>query len=166
MSGEGCTWRGNSVVFGCSDGGDYGRGQIWQYTPTKRRGKPNEEGELTLLFESEDKAVLDYPDNMCTSPNGQAIVVVEDGDEQTYRPRPAARQHHHPDRRQPGEMAVELIDASGKLYDPYVPDDDYGVGDGLGRSEFAGPRFSPDGVWLFVNIQVPGITCDDQGRLE
>ena len=39
-----------------------------------------------------------------------------------------------------------------------MPNDDLGIGAGLGASEFAGPRFSPDGKWLFVNIQVPGIT--------
>ena len=56
------------------------------------------------------------------------------------------------------EVRLQLIDASGKTYDPNVPNDDLGIGAGLGASEFAGPRFSPDGKWLFVNIQVPGIT--------
>ena len=51
------------------------------------------------------------------------------------------------------------LEASGKLYDPTVPDDGRSAGDGVGFSEFAGPCFSPDGEWLFVNIQVPGITC-------
>jgi secreted PhoX family phosphatase len=51
------------------------------------------------------------------------------------------------------------LEASGKLYDPTVPDDGRSAGDGIGFSEFAGPTFSPDGEWLFVNIQVPGITC-------
>ena len=51
------------------------------------------------------------------------------------------------------------LEASGKLYDPTVPDDGPSAGDGIGYSEFAGPTFSPDGQWLFVNIQVPGITC-------
>ena len=51
------------------------------------------------------------------------------------------------------------IEASGKLWDPTVPDDGASAGDGIGHSEFAGPTFSPDGQWLFVNIQVPGITC-------
>ena len=51
------------------------------------------------------------------------------------------------------------LDASGKLWDPTVPDDGKSAGDGIGFSEFAGPCFSPDGTWLFVNIQVPGITC-------
>ena len=64
------------------------------------------------------------------------------------------------------DVRRQLIDVSGKLYDPYLPDDDFGPGDGLGRSEFAGPRFSPDGTWLFVNIQVPGITCAITGDWE
>ena len=58
------------------------------------------------------------------------------------------------------DVRRQLIDASGKLYDPKVPDDDFGVG-GRGRPARSsrGPRFSQDGTWLFVNIQVPGITC-------
>jgi uncharacterized protein len=159
MSGEGCTWRDDHVVFTASDGGNIGRGQIWAYRPTKHRGALDEEGELTLLFESTDKHVLDFPDNCCTSPGG-GIVVVEDGDD---------RQNFIRGLKPNGSMITiaqnlvdvrrQLIDASGKLYDPKVPDDDFGVGDGVGRSEFAGPRFSQDGTWLFVNIQVPGITC-------
>ena len=37
------------------------------------------------------------------------------------------------------------LEASGKLYDPTVPDDGKSAGDGIGFSEFAGPTFSPDG---------------------
>ena len=29
---------------------------------------------------------------------------------------------------------------------------------GLSQSEWAGACYSPDGKWLFVNIQTPGIT--------
>ena len=159
MSGEGCTWRDDHVVFTASDGGDLGRGQIWAYRPTKHRGALDEEGVLVLLFESTDKHELDYPDNCCTSPGG-GIVVVEDGDD---------RQNFIRGLKPDGSMITvgqnlvdvrrQLIDASGKLYDPRVKDDGFGVEDGVGRSEFAGPRFSQDGTWLFVNIQVPGITC-------
>ena len=39
-------------MFGSSDGGDAGLGQIWQYTPTTNIGTLNEEGELVLLYES------------------------------------------------------------------------------------------------------------------
>src|SRR4029078_2956842 len=52
----------------------------WSYRPTKHRGALDEEGELTLLFESTDKHVLDYPNTCCASP-GDGIVVVEDGDD-------------------------------------------------------------------------------------
>ena len=158
LSGEGCTYRNGSVVFDSSDGGDAGLGQIWEYTPKSNIGEVDEEGELVLLYESTDKLKLDGPDNMCTSPGG-AIVVVEDGNDRTNFIRCLL-----PD----GSMfslaenliqvRLQLIDASGKTYDPNVPNDDLGIGAGLGASEFAGPRFSPDGKWLFVNIQVPGIT--------
>ena len=63
------------------------------------------------------------------------------------------------------DVQRQLSTRQGKLYDPYVPDDGSRPGDGLGRSEFAGPRFSPDGEWLFVNIQVPGHHLRDHGRL-
>jgi secreted PhoX family phosphatase len=159
MSGEGCTMVGNSAVFDSSDGGDAELGQIWKYTPMSSIGDLDEEGELELLYESTDRAVLDGPDNLCTSPNDQ-IVMAEDGKENKSFVRGLrangtivnVAQNLVP-------MRLSIIDASGKLYDPYVPDDDFAIGDGLAYSEFAGPRFSPDGTWLFVNIQVPGITC-------
>jgi uncharacterized protein len=159
MSGEGCTMVGNSAVFDSSDGGDAELGQIWKYTPTSNMGDLDEEGELELLFESTDRKVLDGPDNLCTSP-GNGVVIAEDGKENKSFVRGLrgdgtivnVAQNLVP-------MRLSIIDASGKLYDPYVPDDDFSIADGLAYSEFAGPRFSPDGTWLFVNIQVPGITC-------
>ena len=52
LGGEGCTFRDGSVVFGSSDGGDAGLGQVWSYTPTTNVGELNERGKLELLFES------------------------------------------------------------------------------------------------------------------
>jgi secreted PhoX family phosphatase len=159
LGGEGCTYRDGSVVFGSSDGGDSGLGQIWQYTPTSDIGHPAEHGELVLLFESPGRAVLDGPDNMTTSPGG-AIVICEDGNLRSNFVRALL-----PDNTMisvaENLVAVQrhYLEASGKLYDPTVPDDGATAGDGVGHSEFAGPTFSPDGQWLFVNIQVPGITC-------
>lgn len=159
LYGEGATMVGDSCVFNASEGGEAGLGQIWRYTPRRNRGMHDERGDLVLLFESTRRSELDSPDCMCTSPNG-AVVIAEDGHE--------ARQFVQallpdgtifPIAENLVSMKLQLIDASGKLYDPNVPNDDYNAGDGLGRSEFAGPRFSPDGKWLFVNIQVPGITC-------
>jgi secreted PhoX family phosphatase len=159
LGGEGCTYRDGSVVFGSSDGGDAGLGQVWQYTPTTNIGQPNEKGELVLLFESTSRSELDGPDNMCTSPGG-GIVICEDGNLKSNRVMGLKPN---------GELVTiaenllgvqrHYIEASGKLYDPTVPDDGPSAGDGIGFSEFAGACFSPDGNWLFVNIQVPGITC-------
>lgn len=39
-------------------------------------------------------------------------------------------------------------------------------GEVFGASEFAGATFSPDGQWLFVNIQYPGITIAITGPWE
>ena len=159
LSGEGATMVGNSVVFDSSDGGDAGLGQIWKYTPTTNIGDLDEEGELELLFESTDRAVLDGPDNLCTSPNNR-VVIAEDGKENRSYVRGLRNDGTIVNvARNLVPMRLSIIDASGKLYDPSVPDDDFTIADGLGYSEFAGPRFSPDGTWLFVNIQVPGITC-------
>ena len=96
---------------------------------------------------------------MCTSPGG-AIVIAEDGDLKSNFVR-ALLPERHPVNIAENLVAVQqhYIEASGKLYDPTVPDDGASAGDGVGFSEFAGPCFSPDGKWLFVNIQVPGITC-------
>ena len=158
LSGEGCTYRNGSVVFDASDGGDAGLGQIWEYTPKTNIGEADEEGELVLLYESTDKHDLDGPDNMCTSPGG-AIVLAEDGSDRTNFIRGLL-----PDgtlfslAENLVQVRLQLIDASGKTYDPNVPNDDLGIEAGLGASEFAGPRFSPDGKWLFVNLQVPAIT--------
>jgi secreted PhoX family phosphatase len=159
LGGEGCTFRDGGVVFDSSDGGDVGLGQLWQYTPTKRVGQLEEEGELVLLYESASRQDLDGPDNLCTSPGG-AIVIAEDGNLKSNFIRALL-----PDNSliTIGENLVAVqrhyLEASGKLYDPTVPDDGPSAGDGVGFSEFAGPTFSPDGTWLFINIQVPGITC-------
>ena len=102
---------------------------------------------------------MDGPDNMCTSPGG-GIVICEDGDLKSNRILGL------PPNGTLVTIAENLVgvrkhylEASGKLYDPTVPDDGKSAGDGIGYSEMAGPTFSPDGKWLFVNIQVPGITC-------
>jgi secreted PhoX family phosphatase len=166
LGGEGCTYRGGSILFGSSDGGDAGLGQVWSYTATDNVGELNEQGVLELLFESAARGQLDGPDNMTASPGG-AIVIAEDGNLKSNFVKALL----------PGGAMIDVaenlvavqqhyLEASGKLYDPTVPDDGRSAGDGIGFSEFAGPCFSPDGHWLFVNIQVPGITCAITGDWE
>jgi secreted PhoX family phosphatase len=114
---EGCWWGDGSVYFHSTNGGDAGVGQVWQYRP---RGA--ERGELTLVFESPSRDVLDYPDNITVSPRG-GIVICEDGG---------------------GEQFIRGLTRDGRIFDfaRNLSND----------TEFAGACFSPDGRTLFLNI--------------
>ncbi len=123
---EGCWYGNGSIFFTATSGGDQRRGQVWRYTPLS-----NNDGVLTLLFESADAQLLDGPDNLCVSPRG-GLVICEDGG---------------------GEQFVRGLTPEGKIFDfarNIVP--------GFEMREFAGATFSPDGRTLFINIQTPGLT--------
>ncbi|HJU65318.1 MAG TPA: alkaline phosphatase PhoX [Gemmatimonadaceae bacterium] len=115
---EGC-WFGDGVVlFHATNGGDAGKGQVWQYRPDD-----DDDGELTLLFESPGSEVLDHPDNITVSPRG-GIVLCEDGDADEY---------------------LRGLTRDGRIFDF--------ARNRSSPSEFAGACFSPDGNTLFVNVQ-------------
>lgn len=58
------------IYFTSTNGGNVGLGQIWVHDPVAST--------LTLLFETPNQHVLDFPDNICMSPRG-GMVVCEDG---------------------------------------------------------------------------------------
>jgi len=119
---EGC-WYGDGFVYiNSTDGGDAKCGQVWRYRPI------GDGGELTLIFESPGKEVLEAPDNICVSPRG-GLVICEDGDGQNF---------------------LRGLLPDGRIFTF--------AGNDLNDSELAGACFSPDGETLFVNIQTPGIT--------
>lgn len=123
---EGCGFGDGSVYFTSTDGGDARLGQLWEYRPADDDG-----GTLTLTFESPDRAVLQYPDNVCVSPRG-GVVLCEDG---------MAPNH------------IRGLTPEGRIFD-FVRNIK-----GAGQAEFAGATFSPDGQTLFVNLQhEPGVT--------
>lgn len=71
---EGC-WAGDGAIyFDATVGGNAEAGQIWQY-----RSTDEEEGELTLIFESPSPDILNGPDNLTVSPRG-GLVICEDND--------------------------------------------------------------------------------------
>lgn len=126
---EGCWYGGGYIWFSCTRGGstqltgntfgEYGNGhgQIWKFDPLCQQ--------LTLVFESPGPEVLDLPDNLTVSPNGN-VVICEDGGDGNF---------------------VRCLGQDGLLSDVVHnrtdrPDD-----------EFAGVCFSPDGRTMFVNIQ-------------
>jgi secreted PhoX family phosphatase len=143
---EGC-WYGNGLVyFDATDGGAAQAGQIWQYDPKSEK--------LTLLFESPSKPTLNMPDNLCVSPRG-GIVLCEDNDYGA---------NEYPQR-------MFGLSQEGKLA-PFAENnvilsgEHNGIAGDFRTKEWAGATFSPDGQWLFVNIQKPGITCAITGPWE
>ncbi|MEL6110760.1 MAG: alkaline phosphatase PhoX [Planctomycetota bacterium] len=142
---EGC-WSGDGqIYFDATSGGGAKAGQIWQYDPSKEK--------LTLLFESPGKDVLNMPDNLCVNPNG-GLILCEDGD---------YGEDEYPQR-------IHLLSQEGRLLPLAVNDiqlsGEKGFrGDFRGR-EWAGATFSPDGKWLFANIQTPGMTLAITGPWE
>lgn len=140
--GEGM-WFGEREVFFCAtDGGPERIGQIWRYRPSRFEGYAQEReapGELTLLFESTNAAVMEKCDNITVAPWGD-LIVVEDGD---------------------GEQYIRGVTPGGEVYTigrNASPDE---TGE---YSEITGPCFSPDGTTLFFNVQNgPGRTFAVRG---
>ncbi len=134
---EGC-WFGNKrVYFDATSGGAAQVGQIWAFDPVEQK--------LQMIFESPGAEVLNMPDNLCVSPRG-GILICEDSDYGKY----AKQRIHGMD--QEGHLslfAVNNIQLTGQKN---------GFQGDFRNKEWCGASFSPDGEWLFVNIQVPGIT--------
>lgn len=141
---EGAAWGSGSVYFSASTGGDAELGQVWRYTPyrssrlsdgSRRRGaaRRGAEGELTLLFESRDAALLKAPDNVCLAPRG-SLLICEDSTS--------------------GPQYVRCFTPSGELFDLVR-----NCTPGLEHGELAGVTFSPDGQTLFLNLYAEGKTA-------
>jgi uncharacterized protein len=132
---EGC-WYGNDArIYIVSTSGGIGQGQIWIYTPAEET--------IELLFQSPSAAVLNAPDNICVSPRG-GLVLCEDGNGEEFMHGLTVEGEIFPF----AKNTVVLPTA----YNAAVPAGNYS------GSEWAGACYSPDGKWLFANIQSPGIT--------
>jgi secreted PhoX family phosphatase len=132
---EGCWYGDGRIFFHDTSGGPLGKGHVWEYDPAEER--------LRLIFVSPGVDVLDSPDNLTVSPNGN-LVICEDGS---------------------GTQYLRGLTRDGHIFDI--------ARNTLNDTEFAGATFSPDGETLFVNIQgstggtaeraVPGVTLAIRG---
>jgi uncharacterized protein len=130
---EGCIAGDGVVYFTATNGGDAACGQVWAYHPAEER--------LHLLYESSDPAVLDYPDNIVISPRG-GLVVCQDSE---------GHDQHLYGLTTDGALftfARNITQLSGEQ----------GFAGDYSDSEWAGSCFSPDGKWLFANLQEPGFS--------
>lgn len=131
---EGCWYRDGAVYFTSTDGGDAGKGQVFRLDVRNQT--------LAQIYQSPGRDVLDSPDNLTISPNG-TVVLCEDGDRDG--------------------MLLHGLTPMGELF-PIAQNTVHLSGQHLGLSgdfrdsEWCGCCFSPDGKWLFANLQKPGIT--------
>lgn len=131
---EGCWFESGLVFLTDTTGGDAGCGQVFAFDPVEQR--------IRLVFESPDRELLDHPDNVCATPGG-GLLLCED------RPRSVQR--------------VSALTRDGELMhfaanNLLLQDEVKGHRGDFRYKEWAGACFSPDGRWLFINIQGPGIS--------
>ena len=118
--GEGICYADGQIYICSTTGGPTGNGQLFALDIAEQT--------LTVVAHSEDGAVLDNPDNITTSAEGD-LVMAEDGG---------------------GDQYVRVLAADGDIY-PLARN-------ARSSGEMAGVCFSPDGRVLFVNLQIDGIT--------
>jgi len=135
-------WYGDGRVFVTStDGGEAKMGQVWELDIRNQT--------IRLIYESPGAAVLNMPDNLVVSPRG-GLVLCEDG---TANP------------------CVHGLTRDGKIVrfarnNVVLNGERNGFTGDFRNREFAGATFSPDGRWLFLNIQTPGLTVAITGPWE
>jgi secreted PhoX family phosphatase len=106
---------------------------MWEHDPRAET--------ISLLFQSPGAQVLNMPDNITVSPRG-GLVLCEDGS---------------------GEQFLHGLTTDGEVF-PFAKNmvrlngERNGIVGDFTGSEWAGACHSPDGRWLFANIQSPGIT--------
>jgi secreted PhoX family phosphatase len=127
-------WYGNDAkIYIVSTSGGIGQGQIWEYCPA--------DATIRLLFQSPGADVLNAPDNIAVSPRG-GLVLCEDGG---------------------GQQFMHGLTVEGEIFkfaqnNVVLNGERNGITGDFSGSEWAGACYSPDGKWLFANIQSPGIT--------
>ena len=130
---EGCWYGNDAKIYIASTNGGVGQGQIWEYDPAAET--------IRLLFQSPGAAVLNAPDNITVSPRG-GLVLCEDGN---------------------GEEFMHGLTVDGEIFqfaknNIVLNGERNGITGDFKGSEWAGACYSPDGKWLFANIQSPGVT--------
>jgi secreted PhoX family phosphatase len=136
---EGAWWGDRTGFFLSTNGGSVGEGQVFEYDPRHET--------LTVVYDAPNATDVDNPDNITVSPRG-GLLLCEDaaGNNFMEGERMVGLTLH-------GEtftFAMNNINLTQPVRS--VPAGDYR------QNEWAGACYSPDGKWLFANIQTPGMT--------
>ena len=135
-------WHADGRIFITStNGGEARMGQVWELAPGRE--------ELRLVYQSPGAHELNMPDNLVVSPRG-GLVICEDG---TANP------------------CLHVLTRDGRIArfarnNVVLAGERNGLSGDFRASEMAGATFSPDGRWLFVNVQTPGVTLAITGPWE
>ncbi len=135
---EGCWYGDGRIHFVSTTGGAAGIGQVFAYEPGAER--------LRVLVSSPHAGVLQQPDNVTVSPRG-GVLLCEEG---------------------PGGVFLQGLSAEGEVFrfaqNRVLLDGERGFQGDFMNLEFCGATWSPDGRWLFVNVQTPGISFAIRGE--
>ena len=128
---EGAWYSGGRVYVTATDGGNARTGQVWELDIRNSRSGS--------LFESPGSDVLNMPDNIIVSPRG-GLVLCEDN--------------------RKGNPCVHGLTRDGQIVRLVrnacrLRGERNGISGDFRDREFAGATFSPDGRWLFLNMQLP-----------
>jgi uncharacterized repeat protein (TIGR03803 family) len=152
---EGCWYGDGKVFFVATSGGPVGQGQVFEYDPKAES--------LRVLYASTDATILEHPDNLVVAPDGSLIICEDGGSTENEAERLLLLRRN-------GEiftLAVNNLDFTPQGLGSYArPESGKTFSRDERQSEWAGATFSPDGRWLFVNIQNPGITFAITGPWE
>ena len=138
---EGAWYSGGRIFVTSTDGGEAKMGQVWELDIREQ--------EIRMIYQSPGAEVLNMPDNLVVSPRG-GLVLCEDG---TANP------------------CVHGLTRDGKIVrfarnNVILNGERNGFSGDFRNREFAGATFSPDGRWLFLNVQTPGFTVAITGPWE
>ena len=139
--GEGIWYGDQELYFASTDGGAKKLGQIWRYVPSRFEGtefEANEPGRLQLFFESPDKAVMEYCDNITIAPWGDILICEDEYSDGN------------------GDNYLRGITPQGKIYT-------LARSALKQKNEFCGACFGPDGKTLYFNLQQDGLTLAVRG---
>lgn len=122
--------------FTCTSGGVDKHGQIFRFAPHDKRAK--NDGMMQLFFETPERSVYSFGDNLTVAPNGD-LLVCEDGYENIVA------------------NYLRGVTPEGKAY---------AFGMVRVQSETAGICFAPDGKTMFLNVYSPAMTLAITGPFE
>ena len=136
--GEGIHFTDDGIFICCTDGGPARRGQLFRLRPSAAAEKPDT---LELFLQSTENDLLTNGDNVCPGPWG-GLVICEDLVDGSFA------KHTH----------LRGLTPDGQVFTI--------ARNSKNNSEFAGSCFSPDGKWLFANLQGLGLTVAITGPWE